>query len=838
MTKRLRDDDMQRRLVRQQACAIVINPFNSLRAEFTGPEPLVLEQCRHDHFAKFTSYPYLHKMATVDRQRFINRMHMAAPDLWARLDWNNILLAGGSVSTMMRPAVPCSSLDINDLDIFFYDISPQGAYKKIVNILQLVSQVQEHVNLVRTEHTLTCYFTKHIPPLQFILRVFPTKESIICSFDVDACGIGFDGHNVLCTKRCLQALQTNVNVVDLTFRSFSFERRQLKYAVRGFAFAQAGLHREHVMEDLQDARNFVADSMSPHYQEEQHTMDQRFLHQRGLRRLLMAEHRYKAGLWIANKPSEDVTALATDVVMASDLAVKAHLENEDHETLTPPETRRIRVADYGEYGFHYQTVTALGDLREFLEQHSADDVLHFLEFKEGVFEHNSNTSLQDWLHEVYPNAALDGFQVQLLDLPEDCLGEILSHIDPMKWGPCALSCSTLHRICADVRIWRLAALRRFGDLLRPLVDRIAPTQWKQLYLDMDKASEFHVAYMSDMDDSVVRPRNARCSAECIGGKVYVWGGVTTSISQYAVNTVRRDIDTSPADIGIYDVLANTWTVLSKPVQHGAVVTMWPQSRLQHAAFSIGARMYVMHGRQEAALLVQPFDSDISSYFDDLWTFDTRTGLWERAELLGGEVLGRRSGMSATVLNRTTVLVFGGYEAGTQDVKSDAYLLKKVDTRELWQVEYLDTQGAFIRGRRNHTATLIDQRLFVTGGMGTRGSVLDDMIVLHLPSRRWGVPMMKGERLGVRSHAAIAVGHKLMLIGGYASKAYPVVVIDTRNMKVVPMPECEVMKCISLPDGIAAVAYSGRVLLFGREQGNLASKNAKWLEVVPTQFLSC
>jgi hypothetical protein len=52
-------------------------------------------------------------------------------------------------------------------------------------------------------------------------------------FDVDSCAMGFDGTRAWVAGRAHNAVTSQVNLVDLTRRSPSYEMRLAKYAKRG-----------------------------------------------------------------------------------------------------------------------------------------------------------------------------------------------------------------------------------------------------------------------------------------------------------------------------------------------------------------------------------------------------------------------------------------------------------------------------------------------------------------------------------------------------------------------------------------------------------------------------
>jgi hypothetical protein len=82
--------------------------------------------------------------------------------------------------------------------------------------------------------------------MQIITRLYPSPASVINSFDIDCCCVGYDGSSVIANSRSLEALALRINTVDLTIRSNTTENRLLKYAERGFAINVPNLDRRKV----------------------------------------------------------------------------------------------------------------------------------------------------------------------------------------------------------------------------------------------------------------------------------------------------------------------------------------------------------------------------------------------------------------------------------------------------------------------------------------------------------------------------------------------------------------------------------------------------------------
>lgn len=81
---------------------------------------------------------------------------------------------------------------------------------------------------------------------QIVLRIYKSVSEILTGFDIDCSGAAYDGKQVLCTPRALQSYMTQINHIDLSRRSPSYENRLSKYSHRGFEVYWPDLDRDRV----------------------------------------------------------------------------------------------------------------------------------------------------------------------------------------------------------------------------------------------------------------------------------------------------------------------------------------------------------------------------------------------------------------------------------------------------------------------------------------------------------------------------------------------------------------------------------------------------------------
>ena len=140
-------------------------------------------------------------------------------------NWNNIFLAGGSISNYVNNFPRGET----DYDLFFYGLNEEQAYKKVQELLNSYEKENGGYNLIVSKYAITINNT-----VQIILRLYANKEDILNSFDIEGSCIGFDGVNVLLNNRGKFAYETGYITVDLARNSPTYSHRLVKYRKKGF----------------------------------------------------------------------------------------------------------------------------------------------------------------------------------------------------------------------------------------------------------------------------------------------------------------------------------------------------------------------------------------------------------------------------------------------------------------------------------------------------------------------------------------------------------------------------------------------------------------------------
>ncbi|KAL2833986.1 ankyrin repeat-containing domain protein [Aspergillus pseudoustus] len=181
----------------------------------------------------------------------------------AGLNWDNVLAVGSSVATALLPlpadfALADSKRKIrqfyheqlapaSDVDLFLYGLDYDQAIEKIKHIERCINDsVLTETTTVRTKHAITIvsqYPTRHV---QIVLRLYKSPAEILTGLDVDCSAVAYNGRQVYFTPRALGAYITQVNNIDLSRRSPSYESRLSKYSRRGFEAFWPDLDRSRI----------------------------------------------------------------------------------------------------------------------------------------------------------------------------------------------------------------------------------------------------------------------------------------------------------------------------------------------------------------------------------------------------------------------------------------------------------------------------------------------------------------------------------------------------------------------------------------------------------------
>ena len=189
------------------------------------------------------------------------------------LDWSNVIMAGGGVLGSMLPENigTGESFRGSDIDLFVYGCAtdPQGL-EVIERIIECVrtnrsksakprfgvvrSKKTPKLQFIRTPHAVTILGEYPYRHVQIVLRMYTTPAETLVGFDVDSCAVAYDGKTVWASPRARRAINKQINTIDLTRRSLTYEIRLAKYAKRGFGVLIPGLDLDYAVKQTQPVK--------------------------------------------------------------------------------------------------------------------------------------------------------------------------------------------------------------------------------------------------------------------------------------------------------------------------------------------------------------------------------------------------------------------------------------------------------------------------------------------------------------------------------------------------------------------------------------------------------
>mmetsp|Transcript_19228 Transcript_19228/g.67890 ORF Transcript_19228/g.67890 Transcript_19228/m.67890 type:complete len:894 (-) Transcript_19228:140-2821(-) len=248
------------------------------------------------------------------------------------------------------------------------------------------------------------------------------------------------------------------------------------------------------------------------------------------------------------------------------------------------------------------------------------------------------------------------------------------------------------------------------------------------------------------------PMRESMAAALCEGRVWVVGGIGCG----GIAGGRQSA------VAAFDPKSNTWEMIRS--QAGAA----PEGRDRHSVVAVGRKLYLFGGEADYRGRVKGEHAIARSrrIFGDMWSFDTKTRVWERlapAKMQPGPRRGHTMVLSTSAGGAEPKLVmFGGVgpDAEGQDTLLNEVWVFDIGTR-LWS---RPGNARPIQPRSSHSAVVVGDYMWVYGGMG-KACVLNDLWTLNLRNTSWTCIPLNGDTPGP------LYGHAVAFNPWYPSKFY-------------------------------------------------------------------
>ncbi len=119
----------------------------------------------------------------VSKQEFLKNFEEMTNGCLKKLDWNNVLVVGGSVlkSVKQRTESPntANRYNASDVDMYLYGLTKEAAQAKVLQIYKSIQSCwQEKIGIFKTANTITLVSNSEFRNIQIILRY--VRKSSAC----------------------------------------------------------------------------------------------------------------------------------------------------------------------------------------------------------------------------------------------------------------------------------------------------------------------------------------------------------------------------------------------------------------------------------------------------------------------------------------------------------------------------------------------------------------------------------------------------------------------------------------------------------------------------------
>ncbi|XP_060844195.1 kelch domain-containing protein 3 [Rhopalosiphum padi] len=242
------------------------------------------------------------------------------------------------------------------------------------------------------------------------------------------------------------------------------------------------------------------------------------------------------------------------------------------------------------------------------------------------------------------------------------------------------------------------------------------------------------------------PRRVNHAAVAIGTSIFTFGGYCSGVDYKSFK---------PIDIHVLDTEKLKWWKLELNDDQDCKCV--PFQRYGHTAVALGSNIYLWGGRN---------DNEVCN---TLYCFNTITLKWTKPTVYGNVPV-PRDGHSACII-QNCMYIFGGFQEHPSLFASDLYMLNFHSM--VWSI--VKTKGHPPSYRDFHTATAIDNKMYIFGGRGDwhaprqteKDKYCSNIYYLDTSTKKWIRPKIHGTKpIARRSHSAFVYNGFLYIFGGF------------------------------------------------------------------------
>ncbi|VVC45089.1 Kelch-type beta propeller,Kelch repeat type 1,Galactose oxidase, beta-propeller [Cinara cedri] len=241
------------------------------------------------------------------------------------------------------------------------------------------------------------------------------------------------------------------------------------------------------------------------------------------------------------------------------------------------------------------------------------------------------------------------------------------------------------------------------------------------------------------------PRRVSHAAVAIGTDIFTFGGFADDADDY--------VEFGPIDVHKLDTVKLKWS----KVEYNQDITSIPSQRDNHTVVALGSKVYLWGGYHEMQCNI-------------LYCFNIDTLEWSRPKVYGTIPMPKYGHSACIIQNK--MYIFGGYTVDRKNITQDLYMLDF--STMTWSI--VKTNGSPPSVREFHTATVIDNKMYIYGGRTVTKSdqfcikeelYCPEMYYFDTNTRTWVSPTIYGYKpVGRRSNSAFAHDGFIYIFGGF------------------------------------------------------------------------
>ena len=187
-----------------------------------------------------------------NRSDFIEKFQEFTSNQLKYLNWENCIVAGGSILACLSNDISLSSMqeqnrkfnandpwNSSDIDIFLIGLKKHLWNDKIIEIYNSICKVNfNEILVVRTKNCVSFVSQYPFRTVQVILREYECYADVIAHFDLDCISLCYNGESVYATPNSIRSLSTHCNFIDEQYLQYGISSsitRICKYSKRGYA---------------------------------------------------------------------------------------------------------------------------------------------------------------------------------------------------------------------------------------------------------------------------------------------------------------------------------------------------------------------------------------------------------------------------------------------------------------------------------------------------------------------------------------------------------------------------------------------------------------------------